>query len=76
MFFERGIPAPGRVLQVQTTSAEWWFEVTYEFTIEGVTHRGADTMFPAVARLWQAGDDVELLVLPDKEFDSIIVSSI
>ncbi len=76
VFFERGIPAPGRVLQVQTTSAEWWFEVTYEFTIEGVTHRGADTMFPAVARLWQAGDDVELLVLPDKEFDSIIVSSI
>jgi hypothetical protein len=50
-------------------------EVTYEFSLEGVTHRGADTMFPAVARLWQAGDEVELLVLPEREFDSIIVSS-
>jgi len=45
------------------------------FTLEGVTHRGADTMFPAVARLWHAGDEVELLVLPDQGFDSIIVSS-
>lgn len=74
VFFERGVPASGRILHVQTTSDEW-IEVTYEFTLEGVTHRGSDTMFPAVARLWHAGDEVELLVLPDQRFDSIIVSS-
>ncbi len=73
-FFERGVPASGRILQVQNTSYEW-LEVTYEFTLAGVTHRGADTMFPAVARLWQAGDAVEVLTLPDQDFDSIIVSS-
>jgi serine/threonine protein kinase len=74
MFFERGVPASGKILQVQKDSLEW-FEITYEFTLEGVTHRGSDTMFPAVARLWQAGDEVEVLVLPDQRFDSIIVSS-
>lgn len=56
------------------TSYEW-IEVTHEFTLAGVTHRGADTMFPAVARPRQAGDEVELLVLPDQGFDSIIISS-
>ena len=75
MFFERGVPASGKILQVQKDSLEW-FEITYEFTLEGVTHRGSDTMFPAVARLWQAGDEVEVLVLPDQRFDSIIVSSV
>ena len=74
LFFERGIPATGKILQVQKDSLEW-FEITYEFTLAGVTNRGVDTMFPAVARLWQAGDEVELLVLPDQDFDSIIVSS-
>jgi len=73
-FFERGVPAAGRILQVQKTSMEW-FEVTYEFTLAGVTHRGADEVFPAIARLWHAGDEVELLVLPDQKFDSMIVSS-
>jgi serine/threonine protein kinase len=73
-FFERGVPATGRILQVQKNSYEW-FEVTYELTLDGVTHRGTDTMFPAVARLWQAGDEVDVLVLPDEGFDSIIVSS-
>ena len=75
VFFERGVATSGRILQVQNNTSVEWFEVTYEFTLAGVTHRGADTMFPAVARLWQAGDEVELLVLPDQEFDSIIVSS-
>ncbi len=74
VFFERGVPASGRIVKVQATSEEW-FEVNYEFTLEGVTHRGADTMFPAVARLWHAGDEVELLVLPDQRFDSIIIST-
>jgi len=75
-FFECGIPASGRILQVQKSSVVEWYEVTYEFTLAGVTHRGADTLFPAVARLWHAGDEVELLVLPDQGFDSIIVTSV
>ena len=41
-----------------------------------MTRRGADTVFPAVARLWHTGDEVELLVLPDKGYDSIVVSSV
>ncbi|PCC68584.1 Serine/threonine protein kinase [Nannocystis exedens] len=73
-FFERGVPASGRIVQVQKDTLEW-IEVTYEFTLEGVTHRGADTVFPSVARLWRPGDEIELLVLPDQRHDSIIVSS-
>lgn len=73
-FFERGVPATGRIVQVQKDTLEW-IEVTYEFTFEGATRRGADTVFPAVGRLWRPGDEVELLVLPDLRYDSIIVSS-
>ena len=74
-FFVHGVMATGRVLQVMKTSMEW-YEVSYEFTLDGVTRRGADTVFPAVARLWHTGDEVELLVLPDKGYDSIVVSSV
>ena len=66
--------ATGRILQMQKNAMDW-IEITYEFTLDGVTRRGADTIFPAIARLWHPGDTVELLVLPDEDHDSIIVSS-
>jgi hypothetical protein len=73
-FFERGVPASGRILQLQKDASDWYV-VTYEFTLDGATHRGADTVFPAVAGLWHAGDAIELLVLPEQEYDSIIITS-
>lgn len=74
-FFERGAPAAGRILQLQKDATTDWYVVTYEFTLDGVSHRGVDTVFPSVAGLWHAGDAIEVLVLPEKEYESIIITS-
>ncbi|MDC0720389.1 serine/threonine-protein kinase [Nannocystis bainbridge] len=71
-FFVHGVPVSGLILQVQRTE---WIQVTYEFVHAGATHRGVDTIIPAVAGRWQPGDAIELLVLPERNHDSIIVSS-
>ena len=71
-FFLNGVQVSGRVLQVQKTE---WIQVTYEFVHAGATHRGVDTIIPAVAGRWQPGDVIELLVLPERNHDSIIISS-
>ncbi|WP_434425180.1 serine/threonine protein kinase [Nannocystis pusilla] len=71
-FFVHGVPVSGRILQVQKTE---WIQVTYEFVHAGATHRGVDTIISAVAGRWQPGDVIELLVLPERNYDSIIISS-
>ncbi len=71
-FFVHGVPVPGRILQVQKTE---WTEVTYEFVHGGAKHRGVDTIIPAIAGRWQPGDVIELLVLPERNHDSIIIST-
>lgn len=71
-FFLNGVPVPGRILQVQKTE---WIQVTYEFVHGGATHRGVDRVIPAVAGRWQPGDVIELLVLPERNYDSIIIST-
>ena len=71
-FFIHGVPVSGRILQVQKTE---WIQVTYEFVHAGATHRGVDTIIPAIARRWQPGDTLELLVLPERNHDSIIIST-
>lgn len=71
-FFQHGVPVSGRVLQVQKAE---WIQVTYEFDHAGAAHRGVDTIIPAVAGRWQPGDVIELLVLPERNHDSIIITS-
>jgi len=71
-FFLHGVPVSGRILQVQKTA---WIQVTYEFVHAGATRRGVDTVIPAVAGRWQPGDVIELLVLPERNHDSIIITS-
>lgn len=73
-FFEKGVPASARILHMQKDATDWYV-VTYEFTLDGKTHRGVDTVFPAVAGLWHAGDTIELLVLPEQAYDSIVITS-
>ncbi len=74
-FFEQGVPASARILQTQKDATTDWYVVTYEFTLDGATHRGVDTVFPAVGGLWHAGDAIEVMVMPEKEYESIIITS-
>lgn len=69
------MPASARILQAQKDATTDWYVVTYEFTLDGATHRGVDTVFPAVGGLWHAGDAIEVMVMPEKEYESIIITS-
>lgn len=48
--------------------------VRYEFEADGQIRRDSDVTLPVVADRWRIGDTVEVLYLPDREYDSVIIS--
>jgi hypothetical protein len=50
-------------------------KVSYEFTVEGQVYRDVDTIRPAIADRWQVGDVVQILYLPEFNYDSVIIST-
>jgi serine/threonine protein kinase len=48
--------------------------VRYEFLADGRTQRGSDVVLPVVADRWREGEQVEILYLPERNYDSIIIS--
>jgi hypothetical protein len=76
-FFREGIPALARVLSIRPEPAAFARQlarVGYEFEVGSVVHRDTDTVLPAVADRWQPGDLLQILYLPESDFDSVIVS--
>ncbi len=75
-FVREGIPAFGVIDDMEKVDigfGEHLTRVRYHFEINGRTHRGSDQVTPWRTERWRVGDRVELLYLPDREFDSIIV---
>jgi hypothetical protein len=76
-FFREGIPALAEVLSIRPEPAAFARQlarVTYEFEVDRVVHRDTDSLLPAVADRWQPGDRLQILYLPESDFDSVIVS--
>jgi hypothetical protein len=71
-FFREGLPAVGEVLNITVTHDQ--ARVSYEFEADGATHRDSDQLLPAVAERWRPGDRVQILYLPQRNYDSVIVS--
>lgn len=77
-FMTHGLPATGYVLDMQEVKMgfeEKLSRVRYEFEADGRRHRGADQVLPVVAQLWDRGDTIEILYLPDRGYDSVIIST-
>jgi hypothetical protein len=77
-FLKHGLPAIAQVLDKQDEKIgfeEKLTRVRYEFEVEGRRRRGSDQVLPAVAEHWDQGDSIQILYLPDQNFDSVIVSS-
>jgi serine/threonine protein kinase len=76
-FLRDGLSATARVTDFkedQTGFGEKLIRVRYDFDADGRTHRGSDQVHPTVAERWRAGDTIEIVYLPDRGYDSVIVS--
>ena len=77
-FFRDGVPATAEVLSVgvdEVAFGEKMARVTYQFEADGAMHRDSEQVLPAIASRWQPGDRVQILYLPDRDYDSVIIST-
>jgi hypothetical protein len=77
-FVIAGLPATARVLDM--TAEDIGFEtkltrVRYEFEVDGQRHRDSDTVLPWIADRWDPGSVIDVLYLPDEQYDSVIIST-
>lgn len=76
-FFVAGTPGTGRVVMLSKDDVgfgESLIRVRYEFDADGRRHRGSDQVHPILAEWWEPGSVVDILYLPDKGYDSVIVA--
>jgi serine/threonine protein kinase len=77
-FITDGLPATARVLDMADEKIgfdEKLIRVRYEFEADGRLHRGADQVLPAIAERWDRDDPIQVLYLPDRGYDSVIIST-
>jgi len=75
-FLTEGHPATATIMemdQVTTGGAVRYTRVRYEFAAEGAIHRGADRVLPWITERWFVGDQVPVLYLADRDYDSVVV---
>jgi serine/threonine protein kinase len=49
--------------------------VSYEFEADGALRRDVDQVLPGQANRWRVGDALQILYLPERDYDSVIVSA-
>jgi hypothetical protein len=75
-FFRDGVPGVARIVDFredQIGFGEKLMRVRYEFDADGGTHRGGDQVHPTIADRLRAGDPIEILYLPGRNYDSVII---
>jgi serine/threonine protein kinase len=77
-FVREGVPGTARIVNIRLEELGFSSkiaQVSYEFEADGVLHRDVDQVLPMTADRWRAGDVVEILYLPNRDYDSVIVST-
>jgi hypothetical protein len=77
-FAINGLPATARVRDMATEKTafdEKISRVRYEFEVEGRRYRGSDQVLPQIAERWDPGDLIQILYLPGRDCDSVIIST-
>lgn len=75
-FLQLGLPAMARVHRIDSEEiafAQRIARVHYEFEVDGVRHRDSDQVLPLASGRWELNDYVEILYIPDDNYDSVIV---
>jgi hypothetical protein len=73
-----GVPAVAQIVSTRLQDLAFSVkiaQVSYEFEADGELHRDVDQVLPVIADRWRVGDVVEILYLPDRDHDSVIVST-
>jgi hypothetical protein len=76
-FVCEGVPGVARVVGMRLEDLAWGVKlahVSYEFEADGLLHRDVDQVLPVISDRWREGDVVEILYMPDRDYDSVIVS--
>jgi hypothetical protein len=76
-FFRDGIPGTAEILDFRPEDIAFGVKFTrvrYEFEADGRAQRGSDVVLPVLADRWREGERVEILYLPDRSYDSVIIS--
>jgi hypothetical protein len=76
-FFRDGVPTTATILDFRPEDAAFgvkYTRVRYEFQADGRTQRGSDVVLPVIADRWREGEQLEILYIPERSHDSIIIS--
>ena len=77
-FLTHGLPAVGRVLDRAAEDLGFAAKVArvrYEFDVGGRKFRDSDLVLPWLADRWDVGTEIQVLYRPDREYDSVIVTT-
>ena len=76
-FFLNGIPGTARVIDLEQHEIgfrETLTRVRYEFEVDGRRYRGVDQVLPSLTEWWESGTIINILYLPDQQYDSVIIA--
>jgi serine/threonine protein kinase len=77
-FFRDGLPASAEILSIRLEKIAFDQElarVSYQFEADGRMRRDVDQVLPVIADRWQPGDRVQVLYIPERDYDSVVVGS-
>lgn len=77
-FVRDGIPATAEILTIQDTRDDLGTKLTrirYQWEADGVLHRGSDEVWASLSSRWLVGDQIQILYLPDQDYDSMVIST-
>lgn len=77
-FIAQGQLASARVLDITPKDVGFAVKhakVRYEFEADGHTHRDTDLVMPVIADRWDRGTIIQVLYLPERNYDSVIIST-
>ncbi len=78
MFIANGELAQARVIDMAPKDVAFGVKhtkVRYEFEVGGQVYRDSDVVLPVIAEHWDRGTIIQVLYLPDANFDSVIIST-
>jgi serine/threonine protein kinase len=77
-FLRQGLPVTAEIVGIQLVDiafGEKMARVSYEFEADGAMRRDADQVLPVIAGRWREGDRIQVLYLPERDYDSLIIST-
>jgi len=76
-FLREGHPATAEIVSMQDAKDDMGAKLSrirYQWVVDGELHRDSDEVLARFSDKWLAGDQIQILYLPDAGYDSLIIS--